>query len=148
MKISSLFQKERVVFCDETKREDVIDHLIQVADQKGLLGDAEGFKRDIFERESVISTGIGLGIAIPHAKINTIPEFFIVVGILKTPVEWDALDKEKVQTVFLIGGPDQQQKKYLEILSKIMLLIKNESRRQSLLTAKTSQEVVDLFKEF
>ena len=74
----------------------------------------------------------------------------MVVGINKEGIDWDAIDRNPVGIVFLIGGPEKEdsQKEYLQIVSKLMLLIKNKERRVMLLNSETAQEVADIFEKF
>jgi PTS system nitrogen regulatory IIA component len=69
----------------------------------------------------------------------------VVIAILSSPIDWEAIDDKPVRIVFLIGGPDNDQAAYLKILSKIILVVKNETRRLSLLACRTPEEVVALF---
>jgi len=71
----------------------------------------------MLEREKIVSTGIGMGVAIPHAKLTSVEDFFIAIGILSKGVQWNALDGGPVRLIFMIGGPDDKQTAYLQILS-------------------------------
>jgi nitrogen PTS system EIIA component len=102
----------------------------------------------IMHREKVISTGIGIGIAIPHAKISGILEFSVVIGIIQHEgINWDAIDHLPVKLVMLICGPDDRHKEYLSLLSELTKKIKLESVRQALFSCKNREEVVKIFEE-
>ena len=107
--------------------------------------DKDVFREAIFERESIVSTGIGLGIAIPHVKIKEVRDLTLCVGISKDGIDWNAIDNQPVHVVFLIAGSDEQHEVYLRILAKIVLLLKNRKRREKLIQARTIEEVVALF---
>ncbi len=132
-------------FTDCTVKDEVLENMVDICFSAGKVKDLDDFKTAIFEREAIMSTGIGLGVAVPHAKRNGIEEFFITVGILQEPVDWQAIDDEPVLIVFLIGGPDNRQKDYLRILSKLVLFTKNQKRREALSQAETPEEVIALF---
>jgi PTS system nitrogen regulatory IIA component len=146
--LQELIKKENIVFLDENNPKNAIKSLVKKAKELGKLGDKDLFETEIFEREAILSTGIGLGIAIPHAKLKGIENIFILVGVNKRGLDWNSIDEKPVRIVFLIGAPESDQKKYLRILSKLILLIKNEVRRESIFSASQSQEVVELFKNF
>jgi nitrogen PTS system EIIA component len=149
MVISKYLDKNLVVFLDEKNRNDAITRLVNVLTEEGTLESAEEFHSAILEREKVVSTGIGIGVAIPHAKITGCSKFFIVVGIQKGKgLEWNALDGSLVRLVFMIGGPDNKQTEYLKILSSITQAIKDEPRRKRLLKCKTAEDVLKIFDEF
>ncbi len=102
----------------------------------------------IMHRERVISTGIGIGIAIPHAKIAGIDEFNVVIGIVQHEgLDWDAIDHLPVKLIMLICGPDDRHREYLQLLSKLTKKIKQESVRQALFSCKNREEVVKIFEE-
>ncbi len=143
--ISTYVNQDSVVFCGETKKVQVINQLIEKAEGNGNLTCPKQFKEAIFDRESIMSTGLGMGVAVPHAKIDGINEFFVVCGVLENPVDWDALDGEPVDLVFLIGGPAERQKDYLMLLSKITLVIKNEETRKALREATSAETFVKQF---
>ena len=137
-----------VLFLDVATRDEAIAQLIDQLDRAGQLKDKEAFHHAILEREKIVSTGIGLGVAIPHAKCAGYHDFFLAVGIQKRQgIEWEALDGTLVHIVFLIGGPEDKQTDYLKILSRLTLAIKDEERRKKLLKAMTVQNVIDLFSD-
>lgn len=148
VKLKELITKETVIFLETLEMEDTIDALVGKAKVEGLISDEKSFKEAVLEREELVSTGIGLGVAIPHAKVKELDKFFVIVGLNKNGLDWDAIDRNPVGAVFLIGGPEKQQKKYLQIIAKLILLIKNPERRQKLLNAQEEQEIVEIFQEF
>lgn len=129
-----------------TTRNDTLKELVDLVDAKGYLKNKEIFFNSILQREKIVSTGIGMGIAIPHAKLPFYEDFFIAIGILSEPVEWNALDGSPVRLIFMIGGPDDKQTEYLQLLSLLTLAIKDEERRQKLLTLKEPSAIIELFK--
>jgi PTS system nitrogen regulatory IIA component len=133
-------------FTSTTNKDEILEQMVRISYEAGKVPDFDEFKAAIFERELIMSTGIGLGVAVPHAKLPSIEEFFITTGILKNPVDWQAIDDVPVCIVFLIGGPDNRQKDYLRILSKLVLFSKNEDRRKALFEAENSEEVIAHFK--
>ncbi len=146
MKISDYLDSNLVVFLSAETRDSVIDTMIDQLDCQGKLESKQAFRDAIFYRESLVSTGIGMGIAIPHAKMKNISEFFIAVGLQQTKgVEWNSLDKVPVRIVFMIGGPDDRQTEYLQILSLLTSAIRSADLRRKLLKATSSKEVLDLF---
>jgi PTS system nitrogen regulatory IIA component len=87
-----------------------------------------------------------MGVAVPHAKLAGLSEFFIAIGIQnKKGIEWNALDKAPVRLVFLIGGPEGRQSEYLKILSQLTSAIKNLDLRREILQLDTGEDVVALF---
>lgn len=146
MAISSYLDEQLVVFLEEECRDDAILRLVDLLDKKGKLQDRYVFHSAILEREKIVSTGIGIGVAIPHAKLEGYEGFFIAIGIQKKQgLEWNALDGSLVKLIFMIGGPDNRQTEYLKILSRLTQSIKDEDRRKKLLRCESVQDVLDLF---
>lgn len=149
-KLSDFIKKENIVFLDTNDMEETVGILVENAYNSGIIKDKKMFINAVLEREELVSTGIGLGVALPHAKLLEIEDFFIVIGINKEGIDWDAIDRNPVGIVFLIGGPEKEnsQKEYLKIISKFMLLIKNKDRRLMLLNSSSQEEVVNIFEKF
>ena len=148
MGISDYLEKDLILFLDSKERNEALDTLVSALHVTGKLNEKAPFYDAILHREKVVSTGIGLSVAIPHAKLTGFEDFFIVIGIQKKPpgLDWNALDGEPVRLIFMIGGPDNRQTDYLKILSSLTTAIKDNERRKKLLAAKTSDEVIEIFK--
>jgi PTS system nitrogen regulatory IIA component len=144
--ISHYLDERLVQFLHEDTRDEALGQLVQLLEKEGKLKDGPAFNRAILEREKIVSTGIGLGVAIPHAKLQGYEDFFIAIGIQTGKgIEWNALDGAPVRLIFMIGGPDNKQTEYLRILSRLTLAIKNEERRKKLLKAYDAKDVIALF---
>jgi len=107
-----------------------------------LLADRAGVAMEpllaaVLEREQVLSTGIGHGIAIPHAKSPLVSELMLVSGSSPVGVPFDALDGEPVRLFFLLIGPDDAAGQHVKALSRIARLVRRESVRDGLLSAAT-----------
>src|SRR5262249_49087018 len=125
--ISNYLDERLVLFLNADTRDEALDQLVDLLEKAGKLKDSKVFHDAILEREKIVSTGIGLGVAIPHAKLQEYDKFFIAIGIQpKQGIEWNALDNSPVRLIFMIGGPDNKQTEYLKILSHLTMAIKNE----------------------
>jgi len=147
MQVSDYLDEELVCFLDASTQREALSALTHKLDEKEKLSDREAFFHAILEREKIISTGIGIGVAIPHAKLTGYTDFFIAIGIQKKGgIDWQSIDGLPVKLIFLIGGPDNRQTEYLNILSMITTAIKDEQRRKRLMNAQTGREVIAIFK--
>ncbi|NGX51640.1 MAG: PTS system fructose-specific EIIABC component [Chlamydiae bacterium] len=147
MTLSELIQAGVVTFLEATSRDDALHQLVEASGDSGEIQDRQQFYDAILKREEIVSTGIGMGVAIPHAKMEGFDHFFLSVGIQKTKegLEWNALDGAPVRLIFMIGGPADQQTEYLKILSHLTAAIKDEDRRKNILNADSPDQVVTLF---
>lgn len=149
MRISDYLDSRLIKFLDVDTRDEAIDQLINVLDEEVGLVEKDKFTKAIFHREGLVSTGIGMGVAVPHAKLKDFTDFFIVVGIQqKKGLDWNSLDKAPVRLIFLIGGPEDKQTEYLQILSLLTSAIRDVELRKQLLNAKTKEQVLELFSHF
>jgi len=138
----------RIFFSTKETKQEVIDELVNVSIEDNMVKDPKTFKEALLKRESIMSTGIGYGVAIPHVKLPQIEDFFITICIHKKGVDWGSLDNKPAYLIFLIAGPDNQQEKYLRILAKLTLVIKNPERRKKLMESETKYVVFEIFREF
>lgn len=148
IRIYKYLNEKLVTFLKATTRDSALKILIELVYQQGLLEDKNFFYESIIEREKIVSTGIGMGVAIPHAKLLGYDDFFIAIGILEKGIDWNALDGAPVRIIFMIGGPENKQTEYLQILSNLTMAIKDEQRRKKLLTLDSPEAIIKLFKAF
>lgn len=144
--IAEYVSKERITFYNGLTKAEVLRGLCRLSAEKVM--DYDVFEKAIFDREKIMSTGLGMATAFPHVKISCIPKFFISIGIVKNGVDWDSFDGHPAKIIFLIGGPDGQQNHYLGILSKLSLMVKNEKTRNALIQAENSEEVMEIVGKF
>lgn len=142
--LADYLSPKRICFLHTTTREETLHALVKAAYEDGTLSHTESFYTALLRREKIVTTGIGMGVAIPHAKLDALQDFFIVVGILRTGVDWHALDGAPVRLVFMIGGPDNKQKEYLQILSALTTALKEEDRRKKMLHLSSPEEILTL----
>jgi nitrogen PTS system EIIA component len=148
LSISNYLTKGQVVFLETNTRNEIISELVENLYKEGNLLDKEAFNQAILEREKIVSTGIGMGVAIPHAKLPEYDRFFITLGIHRKGIDWHSLDGSPVHLVFMIGGADNQQTEYLQLLSRLTSAIKEESLRKALVKEYSKEAIIQLFKEY
>ena len=141
----SLLKAEQIRFLSAGSKEEALEELIQLISQSPHILDEKAFGKAVFERESIMSTGIGLGLAIPHVKVRSVTDLTLAVGISKSGIEWGSLDGQPVHIIFLIAGSEDQHELYLRILSKIILVLKSENRRKKIIEANDAQTIINQF---
>jgi len=146
--ISKYLNPQRIFFLSSESRDEALDTMVQSLYDNGVLVDRQKFLDAIIEREKVVSTGVGMGVAVPHAKLPDYDDFFIAIGIAHKGVDWHSIDGAPVRLIFMIGGPDDKQTEYLQILSCLTLAIKDEERRKKILTSHSPEDILKLFKDF
>jgi mannitol/fructose-specific phosphotransferase system IIA component (Ntr-type) len=127
---------------DIDKRE-ALSRLAHAMAATGAVQDAEGFLKAVFDRESVMSTGIGDGVAIPHVRIPEVQEPVIGVGISRDGLNFDTLDDKPVYVLILFALPAGSQKQYLNLLAQVMMVMKEPQFREGLLACASPREIAD-----
>jgi len=148
MNIQDLLSASRVNFnLQATNKTQVIDELINILDADGKLSNKEQYKAAVLHREKEFSTGIGMGIAIPHAKDASVKEAALTLGISKKGLDYEALDGTEAHLFFLIAVPANSDDVHLKVLSYISRKLMHEEVRDSLLAATTYDDVLAAFKD-
>lgn len=147
MNIQDLLSASRVNFnLQASTKLAVINELIDILDADGKLSDKEQYKAAVLHRETEFSTGIGMGIAIPHAKDASVKEAALTLGISKQGVDYEALDGTAAHLFFLIAVPADSNDVHLKVLSYISRKLMHQEVRDQLLSATTYDEVLAAFK--
>lgn len=142
MKIVDLLKRESVELNGKvTSKPEAIEKMVALMAAGGNLADVEAYKKGVFAREEESTTGIGEGIAIPHAKTPAVKAPGLAAMVVKDGVDYDSLDGEPVHLIFLIAAPDTEDNVHLEVLSRLSMLLMDPDFRTGLMEA----EDVDAF---
>lgn len=146
MLLSELLSIDRIkIPLESENKDDLLRELVSVA----AAGEParEEVLRAVREREAVLSTGIGHGVAIPHGKSSAVGDLRMAAGRAGSPVDFDALDGEPVSLFFLLVGPESAAGPHIKALSRISRLVRKDEVRNKLVSARTAQEFMDALKE-
>ncbi|MEC0544496.1 fructose-specific PTS transporter subunit EIIC [Bacillus inaquosorum] len=148
MKITELLTKHTIKLNIESKeKENVIDEMVTVLDKAGKLNDRQAYKEAILNRENQSSTGIGEGIAIPHAKTASVINPAIAFGRSKDGVDYESLDGQPAHLVFMIAATEGANNTHLEALSRLSTLLMREEIRKQLLEAESEDAIIDIINQ-
>lgn len=146
--LSAYLASERIVFLDPgIDKAAALHRLAAVTARSCDVGDTERFEQAIFEREEVTSTGIGHGIAVPHAKLDCITGISITIGLAPEPIPFDAPDGEPVDILVMIAACDSDRQNYLRLLATVAALLKRPAFQRALHAAQQPDEVLQLFSQ-
>jgi len=129
-----------------TTKDEIIDELIDVAMKSGRVKDREQAKASVLERETRMSTGMKHGIAIPHGKTSAVSELVACVGVSDKEVDFDALDHKGCRIYIMTLSPPEKTGPHLQFLAEVSMLFRSEEKRQAILKAGTSQELLEVLK--
>jgi len=129
-----------------TKKE-IINELLDILVRTGKIQDREAAFSAVMDREEKMSTGMKHGIAIPHGKNAAIQDLIACIGVSEKPVDFDSLDKEPCRIFIMTLSPVEKTGPHLQFLAEVSLLFKSSEKRQEILNAKTSEEVLKILAE-
>mgnify|MGYP001189077712 FL=1 len=148
MKISDILSTDVIaVNLDVTDKDDAIRKVIELAAKSNKILDKEKVSKTIFEREKLVSTGVGKGFAIPHGKTDSISDVVAAFAITKEPIDFDSIDGEPVRFIFMLIGKENLLNTHIKLLSRISRLMNKDEFRERLLEAVSPEEVHSIFKE-
>ncbi|MFC4184297.1 PTS fructose transporter subunit IIABC [Saccharococcus thermophilus] len=148
MKITDLLTKETMILqLQANTKEEVIEELVAKLQEAGVLADAQAFKEAIWAREAQSTTGVGDGIAIPHAKTAVVKRPAVAFGRSKTGIDYDALDGKPSHLFFMIAAPEGANNTHLEALARLSSMLMDASFRAQLESASDEEEVFRLIAE-
>ncbi len=129
----------RIPLAGATK-DDLLRELVEVLHAAGEVGDASEVLRAVREREAVLSTGIGNGVAIPHGKSAQVTSLAMAAGVTREPVDFEALDGRPVSLFFLLVGPESAAGDHVKALSRISRLVRSDAFRRRLAEVASPEE--------
>ena len=125
-------------------KQDVINEMVELLDKNGILNNKNEFKKEILEREELSSTGFGNGIAIPHAKTSAVKIPRVAVGISKDGFDFDSVDGNKANLIFMIAAGDDDNDLHIKTLSHLAQNLMDDEFVKEILNSKSKKEIVQL----
>lgn len=148
MKITEFLDKKGIKLdMQSTEKEDALKELVELLAEVKDIGDKKVILKALVERESLGSTGIGQGIAIPHGKTDKLKEIVAVLGISRGGVNFEALDGEAVYLFFLLVAPKENPGPHLKALAQISRLLRDSFFCELIKRCQTPEEVYELIKK-
>jgi len=147
MKITDFLDRKAIkIGLTSTDKEGILKELVDVLAEAKDLGDRKAIVKALLERESLGSTGIGQGIAIPHGKTDKVKELVAVLGVSRKGVNFDALDGEPVYIFFLLVAPKDTAGPHLKALAQISRLLRDNYFCELIKRCQTPEELYELIK--
>lgn len=147
MKITDFLDKKGIkIGFESTEKEDALQELVNLLAEVQDVGDKKVILKTLVERESLGSTGIGQGIAIPHGKTDRVKDIVAVLAISHKGVQFEALDGEQVYILFLLLAPKDSAGPHLKALAQISRILRDSYFCQLLRKCKTPDEVYELIR--
>lgn len=145
MKLSKFCSEDLITFDLKGKvKKEIIEELVNLASRSKLVKDKEEVLNSILEREKLVTTGVGYGVAFPHAKTKAVKGIVIVFGRSKAGVDFEAMDKKPVHLFFLIVAPEDAIGAHLNVMARLSYLMKSEKNRETLFKIYSPKELLEV----
>jgi len=145
MKLSKFCGEDLISFDLKGKtKNEIIEELVSLASRSKLVKDKDEVLKAVLEREKLVTTGVGYGVAFPHAKTKAIKGIVIAFGRSKTGTDFDAMDKKPVHLFFLIAAPEDAIGAHLNVMARLSYLMKSEKNRDVLMKISSPRELLEL----
>ncbi len=146
--INYLTNKLLTVVEEKLSKEEVVELLAErMAQNTKVVKDKGAFLEKVFQREEVGTTGIGMGVVVPHARSESVEDIIVSIALLKHPIEFNTPDGEDAQLVILVGAPKTKNKEYLNLLARIARIFRNKDYRKSVFEATSEEELIEAMSE-
>lgn len=148
MKLTDLLNENLIkIPLEKRKKEEIIGELIDILVANDLVSNRDTIFKAVIEREKVMSTGVGDGVAIPHGKAEGIKDVVAAFGISKEEIDFQSIDEKPVHLVFLLVASPDATGPHLKALSRVSRLLNKQEFREKLIQANSAAEVMDLIRE-
>ena len=145
MKIRDLLAVESIDLNGKaTGKTDVLNQCVDLMAKSGKIADVEKYRKGVFAREDEGTTGIGMGIAIPHCKSDAVKKAGLAVMVVKNGVDFESLDGTPAKIIFLIAAPNTEDNVHLQVLSKLSVMLMDEHFTNSLINANSVDEFLSI----
>lgn len=145
MELTQLLDPSNVaVGIDASDKEALINAVIDLIADRDVVLDAGAMRQAVFEREKTMSTGVGKGLGLPHAKTSAVDGILAALAVAKAPVDFESMDNEPVRIVFLLVGKRDSKSQHVRILSRISRMMNQKDTRERVLAANSSEELLSV----
>lgn len=148
MRITELLDKRSIsLTAAPASKSEALDMAVDLMAASGRIRDKEAYRKEVYLREEESTTGVGGGIAIPHGKCDAVEKPGLAAMVIKDGVDFDSLDGEPVNLIFLIAAPNTKDNIHLDVLSKLSILLMDEQFSENLKKASTPEEFLQIIDE-
>ncbi len=125
--LADFLTADHITWLQAQDKKGALDELLGLLSTSKFVKDPKSLQDAIFSREVMMSTGVGYGVAVPHAKLPAVEQFVLAMGVAQAGIAYGSVvDDQPVRLICMIAGPDSHQDVYLRLLSTVMKFIKSE----------------------
>ena len=146
MNIIDFFSENCIVELKTSDKIEALKILVNLLAKNEKVTDKNKLEDAIFERENLMSTGIGYGIAIPHARDKSVKDFVIALGIQRAGISYESIDDKPVNLIFMIASPENKNREYIIIMSELSFILKDKLLIDKILHSNSEKEIYRIIK--
>jgi fructose-specific phosphotransferase system IIA component len=140
--LAEMISEDRITDLQAQTKEEALRELVNLMATSKAVSDKDALLRAILEREKTLSTGVGIGVAVPHAMIPEVSDFVIAIGRSTKGIDFQALDEKPVNIIVMIAASDKHSRgEYLKVLARLMQKLRSKEFRRKVMFAKTPRDV-------
>ncbi len=144
MKLRDILGEELIkIPLESTEKRKIIEEMVDILYKAGKISNRDEVLKAVLEREAVMSTGVGDGVAIPHGKANGVKDIVAALGVTREPVDFESIDEKPVRLVWLLVGPPDRTGPHLKALSRISRLMHKPDFRDQLIQSKNAHDAME-----
>jgi PTS system nitrogen regulatory IIA component len=148
MFLNKALSREHVLVMEKSDKAEVLNALIDMLAETSVVSSKKDLSKGIFHREQLLSTGIGMGIGIPHVRLNSIKDVAVAAALVRSGVkDYESLDSEPVKLIFMIVARQDQHAEHLKLLSQLSSRLKDKEFREKLTLCSDSKTFYELLME-
>jgi PTS system nitrogen regulatory IIA component len=147
MDLEEFFERKQIIKLKSTEKQLVIKELVDKLQGLEYINNKERYYAQVIHRESLENTGIGNGLAIPHARTESVSDLISIFGILEKPIDFQSIDEKPVRYVLLSIFPTEMSTKYLYLMGMMARLFSNKEKRKMIDGEPTPAKIYGLLKK-
>jgi len=149
MELSEILTPELIIYpLEANSKEEVISVLVDRLCKMKKIANSDAAIKAVIERENMMTTGVGKGVALPHGKYGDIDDVVISVGISINGIDFDAVDGQPVHIFVLLLTPERFPNRHLKLLSKFSRMLNKAKCREGILEAASAEEIAEIIYKY
>lgn len=145
MKLSKFCEEDLISFDLKGKSKDqIINEMVDLTSRSKLVKERQELYKAVVEREKLVTTGVGYGVAFPHAKTKAVKGIVVAFGRSNPGIDFEAMDRKPVHLFFLIAAPEDAIGAHLNVMARLSYIMKNEKVRERLMKITSPKELLEI----
>lgn len=148
MYLYELLDKDSIAMSLKSRtKDDVLDEMVDLLDKAGKIKERAAVLKAIVDRERIMTTGIGNGVAVPHCKTSAVDRLVAGLGISREGIDFQAPDNEPARLIFILVAEENNPGPHVRALARLAKLLSSKNVRESLLSARSPESILEVIRK-